>query len=458
VEGNQLSANFGWAVATAGDVNGDGFSEVIIGAPGYDGDQANAGRVYLYYGSADGLGSNPDWTDEGDQVKAGLGNAAGTAGDINGDGYTDVVVAADQYDNGQVDEGRAYAYYGSQGGLSPDPDWMGESDQATARFGCAVNSAGDVNGDGYADAIIGACLYDHHPLKMNEGAAFVWYGSAGGFGADGTPGNAGWMAAGDQKNAQFGFSVDTAGDVDGDGFADIIIGAPYYDIGPENDGRVFVYHGSQAGLSPTARWSAESGNIGGAQFGYAVSAAGDVNGDGYSDVIVGAPFYDHTDPVNPTVPDVGLVSLYTGNGADSLDLRLRQLQPDGSPLAHLGISDSETEIQLSLLGRSPLGRDLVRMQWQIAPLGTPFSDASVISGSTANWADTGLTGSVMAHTLMDLQPETPYHWRVRLIYSPGSRLGMPTSRWIHIPWDGWQEQDFRTRSEQSLIFLPIINR
>jgi hypothetical protein len=466
-EGDQLSANFGWAVGTAGDVNGDGFSEVIIGAPGYDKGQTNEGRAYLYHGSGSGLNPSPGWTTEGDQVEAGFGNAVATAGDINGDGFADVIVGADQYDNGQVNEGRAFVYYGSAGGLSSLPGWKAESNQANTRFGCAVSSAGDVNGDGYADVLIGAYRYDQHPLKVDEGAAFVWHGSESGLGADGTPGDAAWMAAGDQENAQFGYSVDLAGDVNGDGFADIIIGAPYYDKGPLNDGRAFVYHGSQAGLSATARWSGEGGDIGGAQFGYAVSAAGDVNGDGFADVIVGAPSFDHTDEVDPTVPDVGLLSLYTGNGLGSLNLRPRQLQPDGSPLAHLGISDSESEVRLSLLARSPLGRDLVRLQWQIAPLGSPFSDASVINGSTSNWTDTGINGALTSQTITGLEPGTEYHWRVRLIYHPGSRLGMPASRWIHVPWDGWQEQDFRTSGEHQepppppegpLTFLPIVSR
>jgi hypothetical protein len=458
VESDQKSAFFGWVVSNAGDVNGDGYSDIIIGAPGYDNGQDDEGRAHLYLGSGEGLSSSPDWTDEGDQVDAGYGNAVGTAGDINGDGYSDVIVGADQYDNGQVDEGRAYVYYGSQTGLAANPVWRAESNQVKARFGCSVSSAGDVTDDGYADIVVGACRYEYHPQNLDEGAAFVWYGSTNGLGANGNPLNASWMALGDQKNAQYGFAVDSAGDVNGDGIADIIVGAPYYDTGPNNDGAAFVYHGAHTGLSPTSRWSGDGGDIASVQFGYSVSGAGDVNGDGYADVIVGAPFHDFTDDVFPTVPDVGMVRLYTGNGWESLDRLPRQLRTDNSPLPQLGISDSTTGIRLSLLGRMPLGRNDVKLQWQVAPLGEPFTGTSVIEGTSAAWIDTGTDGASIIQQVDGLTEGTTYHWRVRLIYTPGNRLGQTASRWVHIPWDGWDQLDFRTQSETSKIYLPIINK
>ena len=208
----------------------------------------------------------------------------GTAGDVNGDGYADVIVGAHWFDNGQTDEGRAYVYHGSAAGLGAAPNWTAESNQANARFGWSVGTAGDVNGDGYADVIIGASLY--YNGETDEGRAYVYRGSAAGLST-----TANWRAESNQANAEFGHSVGTAGDVNGDGYADVIVGAPYYDNGQVDEGRAFVYHGSAAGLSAAPSWTVES-NQTGAYFGHSVGTAGDVNGDGYADVIIGAYLYD----------------------------------------------------------------------------------------------------------------------------------------------------------------------
>ena len=130
--------------------------------------------------AADGLGLMPAWTAESDQAGARFGLVVASAGDVNGDGYADVIVGAPGYDNGQTDEGRAFVYYGSAGGLSGSPGWTAESDQQGASFGISAATAGDVNGDGYADVIVGARDYDNG--QENEGRAYVYYGSAGGLG------------------------------------------------------------------------------------------------------------------------------------------------------------------------------------------------------------------------------------------------------------------------------------
>ena len=97
-----------------------------------------------------------NWTAESNQASAYFGHSVSTAGDVNGDGYSDVIVGAINYDNGQTDEGRAFVYYGSASGLSASANWTAESDQASAYFGYSVSTAGDVNGDGYSDVIVGA--------------------------------------------------------------------------------------------------------------------------------------------------------------------------------------------------------------------------------------------------------------------------------------------------------------
>ncbi|MEW5986635.1 MAG: integrin alpha [Chloroflexota bacterium] len=288
-ESDQDYANFGVSVASAGDVNGDGYSDVIVGA-NYSG-RAFPGRVHVYHGSATGLSPTANWTAEGDQEWSGFGFSVATAGNVNGDGYDDVIVGAYAYDNGQIDEGRAYVYYGSAGGLSPTANWTAEGDQHGGPFGLcvcfgySVSTAGDVNGDGYDDVVIGAYLYNND--QMDEGRVFVYHGSLNGLSL--TPS---WTAESDQSGSFFGASVGTAGDVNGDGYGDVIVGADSYSNGQNSEGRAFVYYGSSVGLSLAPNWTAESDQSW-ADFGYSVGTAGDVNSDGFDDVIVGAIGYDN---------------------------------------------------------------------------------------------------------------------------------------------------------------------
>jgi hypothetical protein len=280
-ENNQAGSNLGYSVAAAGDVNGDGYGDVIIGAPYFDNGLTDQGRVYIYHGSASGLASSPAWTAESDQAGAAFGYSVACAGDVNGDGFGDVVIGAPYYDG----KGRAYAYLGSASGLSNSPVWTAESSQANAAFGYSVACAGDVNGDGFGDVVIGA-PNDTHGLAA-EGKAYLFHGNVGGVST-----NPGWIAAGGQAGANFGYSVANAGDVNRDGFSDVIVGAPNYSNGQTGEGQASVFHGSAASLSLNPDWTAE-GNQAGAKFGYSVAGAGDVNGDGFGDVIIGAPGYSN---------------------------------------------------------------------------------------------------------------------------------------------------------------------
>jgi hypothetical protein len=322
-QGDQAGAFFGRAVGTAGDVNGDGYSDVIVGAPFYDNGEVDEGRVYVYHGSPAGLSNSPAWIVEGNQISAEFGFKVETAGDVNGDGFSDVIVSAHYFDNGQVDEGQATVYYGSPTGLSVIPDWTAEGDQAGAEFGRAVRSAGDVNADGYGDIAVGSPVYDNG--QRDEGRVFVYHGSAGGLST-----SADWIKEGDQVNAGFGWSVDSAGDVNGDGYGDLIIGAPFYVNGQEQEGGAFVYHGSAAGLSASHAWITE-GDQAVADLGWSVGTVGDLNGDGYSDVVVGVPVYDNGE-VNE-----GRAYIFTGGVSGLSTIPALVVEGDQS-YAWLGIS------------------------------------------------------------------------------------------------------------------------
>ena len=165
-----------------------------------------------------------------------------TAGDVNGDGFADVIVGAHRYDNGQTDEGRAFVYHGSAAGLSLTASWTAESDQANAQFGYSVATAGDVNGDGYSRRHRRRVLLRQRPDRRGPGLRLPRLGG-------GLERHRRWTAESDQASAYFGCSVATAGDVNGDGFADVIVGAYLYDNGQTDEGRAFVYHGSASGLA-----------------------------------------------------------------------------------------------------------------------------------------------------------------------------------------------------------------
>src|SRR5262249_19327079 len=147
LEANLASAQFGMSVASAGDVNGDGYADIIIGAPEATHGQGAEGQAYLYYGSAGGIQTTPAWVTQPDQGAAQYGYSVASAGDVNGDGYSDVVVGAP----GEGTGGKAFVYCGSATGLATTPSWTGDPSQAGAGYGTSVSTAGDVNGDGFSD-------------------------------------------------------------------------------------------------------------------------------------------------------------------------------------------------------------------------------------------------------------------------------------------------------------------
>jgi hypothetical protein len=289
---------YGYRVGTAGDVNGDGYDDVIVGA--YLGGQNQEGKAYVYHGSRLGLFYGAAWTAEGNQGGANFGFSVGMAGDVNGDGFGDVVVGANRFSNGEPFEGRAFVYYGSASGLSTQPDWTYENNDEEACLGCSVGTAGDVDNDGYDDVIIGAAYKQciNYPASL-VGKAYVFHGSASGL-----PSTATWIKEMTQTGALFGRNVSTAGDVNSDGYDDVIVGAPYFDNEQTDEGAAYLFLGSEVGLSEDHVWMTESDQVD-ARLGK-VGTAGDVNGDGVSDVIIGAYKYDNGEV------DEGAAFLYLG--------------------------------------------------------------------------------------------------------------------------------------------------
>jgi hypothetical protein len=432
VESNQADAHFGASVSTAGDVNGDGYSDVIVGADYYDNGQTDEGKAFVYYGSATGISAAANWTTESDQTSAQLGNAVATAGDVNDDGYSDILVGSSYYDNGNTDEGRVNLYYGSSIGLSSAAKWTGESDQNSGRFGFSLSTAGDVNGDGYADILVGAVLYNNG--QSNEGAVFLWYGSATGPVANGTPSNANWYAESNQGFAQLGWSVSTAGDVNGDGYSDIIAGARLYDNGESNEGSAFCWYGSPSGLGANgtpsnADWSAES-NQASAFFGVSVSTAGDVNGDGYSDVIVGAQGYDNGFTEN------GQVFVYHGNGGNGLQSTVRQYKPGTTNILYSGGSTGTAgQVRLNIFAKSPFGRADGKLIFESRANGVPYSGDTITNSTSQTGAGTNtdlgtlLKGINLNYDISGLAQNKEFKWRARVEYNPANNPYQSLSPW-----------------------------
>ena len=317
LEGVAAGDASGYAVSDAGDVNGDGFDDVVVGAPGADPNGEPSGASYVVFGKASGfpasinlstLNGNNGFRLDGVAAGDSSGAAVSTAGDVNGDGFDDLVVGAFSADPNGSNSGASYVVLGKASGFAASLnlstlDGMNgfrlDGSVADDHSGRAVSAAGDINGDGYDDLVIGAVLAD--PNGAYSGASYVVFGKASGFAAstnlnslDGSNGFRLDGAAGDSS----GRDVSTAGDVNGDGFDDLVIGANNADPNGDGSGSSYVVFGKAGGFAASTNLASLDGSNGfrldgveaNDRSGYAVSAAGDVNGDGFDDLLVGAYF------------------------------------------------------------------------------------------------------------------------------------------------------------------------
>ena len=274
---------FGNSETGVGDVNGDGYSDVIVGGAHYSGKLYLQGRAALYLGNPEGKLGEPAWTALGRKAGDYFGAYVGAAGDVNGDGRADVLVTDQCARDSDHQEVRSvWLFLGSAEGLEQEPASRIMGSQPHAGFGMGISGIGDVNHDGYGDVAISANNYSHR--FPYEGAVFVHYG-----GPEGLRSQPDRVLYGGGRDAWLGFLMSRAGDVNGDGFDDLLVGSPGW-TGKHKAalGRVLLYAGGPKGLATEPMWTMEGDRAAGA-FGYWVGGAGDVNRDGCNDFAVTQP-------------------------------------------------------------------------------------------------------------------------------------------------------------------------
>jgi hypothetical protein len=345
--------HLGQGVRSAGDVNGDGYDDVIIGAvladlPG----RPDAGQSYVIYGDPSGPGEidlaalapSQGFKLTGSTAGDFSGFSVSGVGDINGDGIDDLIVGSLGADSKHgTDAGRAYVVYGKVGGLAdvdlgalaPESGFTIVGANAGDLVGRSVSNAGDINGDGIDDLIIGANPADGPPNQSPLAHSYVIYGKEGGL-ADIDLGalapSQGITITADPAFDYGAYSVSSAGDVNGDGIDDVIIGAPndHFNFGRTKFGHAYVVYGKDGGPGDVALadLAPEQGfKITGAALfdnaGCSVSAAGDVNGDGIEDVVVGAFYSDAAGRIY-----AGQTYVIYGKSGGLDDIDLATLTPD----------------------------------------------------------------------------------------------------------------------------------
>lgn len=281
--GKSPGGRFGSALAGIGDVNGDGYPDLAVAASRATYRNRHEGGVFVYPGSAQGLLTrDPRWLWPGGQAGAECGWSIAPLGDVNSDGCADFLVGSPGFDGTAPDMGRVSLVLGSASGPRTEPGWTAVGLRPNECFGCSL-AVLDLNRDGRPDVAVGAPGISGSSAQ--SGRVYLFLGSSGGF-AD-TPA---LTLDGGQSGEQFGTSVAVLPPQGSDGFPLLAVGAPGFDGDHPNCGRVCVFTGRPGGLtlSPDRIFV---GCAAGQEFGHTVAAGGDMDGDGATELLVGSPMF-----------------------------------------------------------------------------------------------------------------------------------------------------------------------
>lgn len=304
----------GFSVAPAGDMNGDGLTDLVVGAHYNDAGGTTAGAAYVVFGRAGGDVVDLDMVARGVGGFRIVGQAAGdqagwavaALGDMNGDGRGELLIGAPTNNAGGKKAGAAYVVFGKASGTDVRLAALGTGgfriigERGADNAGWSVAGAGDMNGDGRGDLVIGARANDAN--GPDSGAAYVVWGKAGATGVNldnVALGKGGFKILGQAAGDYAGWSVAGIGDVNGNGAPDLLIGAVRHDTPGADAGAAYVVYGKKGGAA--VRLADVAAGAGGFRIvgenagdwaGTSVAPAGDVNGDGRPDLLIGCRFND----------------------------------------------------------------------------------------------------------------------------------------------------------------------
>jgi FG-GAP repeat len=281
--GEAADDNMGMGLDAAGDFNGDSIPDLVVGAPYADAGETDGGAAYIFLGG-DSSDTNWDFRVLAEAVDDQLGYSVAGVGDLDKDGFDDIAAGARWNDRAGNNKGAVWLVFGSGPPFGLNSIVLTGNTDGEAGFGHAV-SGGDFNGDGYADVVVGAPFDMPDFLSYQAGKVQIFYGG------DAMDTDADVTIYGEAQNDHFGWSVDCAGDVNNDGYDDLVVGARWYGQYPDSGrGKAYIYYGGDpmdigADIELT-------GNNSNDWVGYDVAGAGDINRDGFADVLVGAPYFE----------------------------------------------------------------------------------------------------------------------------------------------------------------------
>ncbi len=432
VFGQNDGAAMGSSVAALGDVDGDGLQDFGVGGPGerLSPTSDRVGTAVIFGTRASTPGNPPKlvaptelWRGLGATPNAGLGTVVAAAGDVDGDTFSDVLIAA-------PGESKVYLLRG-------DPETLGPLEAIAIptdleHRGVALAAIGDINDDHFGDFAVGL------PEAGGRGVVLLFYGSRDALRVVEHHG----VAEGDR----FGASVAPAGDIDDDDYADVLIGAPGVDGSFVDGGRATIYRGTATGLDPNPYWVLDGDRVG-ASLGDLVVGGGDLDGDTFPDFGVVAR------DLSPTAGsfEAARLFMFRGNGRTTSTHHPRPTQrrvAGPQAVSPYSRSNFPNAVSLAVQGASPFGSGRLRLETAITPAYASATSPSALSAWSPYLGD----AVELRQTVAGLSKATAYRWRTRVHYDLVRAPPQATSRWYLGGVPGQPSQvHFRTRDNSAPV-------